>query len=103
MSKSSRRPWKGSNISRVGGQPTELRKLGPCDPKTRPGGVLLLQSDLGLAEWLYSNLTAANTGDINYRQFKADGGPMLTSRQPRLSRADGAYSRRTHFLAGDYL
>lgn len=51
----------------------ELRKLGPCNPRTRPGGVLLLQSDLGLAEWLYSNLTAANTGDINYRQFKADG------------------------------
>jgi hypothetical protein len=44
----------------------ELRKLGPCASDTRPGGELLLQSDLKLNEWLYDSLTAGHTGEINY-------------------------------------
>jgi hypothetical protein len=51
----------------------QLRALGPCDPKTRPGGVLLLQSDLGLEEWLRDNLTAADTGVILYAMDYSDG------------------------------
>jgi hypothetical protein len=51
----------------------QIRALGPCDPKTRPGGVLLLQSNLALDEWLIDNVTAGNTGEINYRSDYSDG------------------------------
>ena len=51
----------------------QIRVLGPCDPATRPGGLLLLQSDLGLEEWLRSNLTAADTGKILYALDYSDG------------------------------
>jgi hypothetical protein len=51
----------------------QIRDLGPCDPKTRPGGLLLMQSNLGLDEWLYSNLTAGDTGEINYATDYSDG------------------------------
>ena len=51
----------------------QLRALGPCDPKTRPGGVLLMQSDLGLEEWLRANMTAADTGVILYALDYSDG------------------------------
>ncbi len=51
----------------------QLKALGPCDPKTRPGGVLLMQSDLGLEEWLRSNVLAADTGLILYASDYTDG------------------------------
>jgi hypothetical protein len=51
----------------------QIKKMGPCDPTTRPGGVLLLQSNLGLDEWLIFNLTAAHTGEINYGADYSDG------------------------------
>jgi hypothetical protein len=51
----------------------QIRALGPCDPATRPGAVLLLQSDLGLEEWLRDNLTAADTGVILYALDYSDG------------------------------
>jgi hypothetical protein len=50
-----------------------LRALGPCDPATRPGGLLLMQSNLGLDEWLIANLTAENTGKANYATDYSDG------------------------------
>jgi hypothetical protein len=56
----------------------QIRKLGPCDPATRPGGLLLLQSDLGLEEWLRANLTAADTGEIQYAMDYSDG-PLKTN------------------------
>jgi hypothetical protein len=56
----------------------QLRDLGPCDPKTRPGGLLLLQSDLGLEEWLRDNVTAADTGVIQYASDYSDG-PLKTN------------------------
>jgi hypothetical protein len=51
----------------------KLRRLGPCDPATRPGGLLLMQSNLGLDEWLISNLTASDTGEVNYTGDYSDG------------------------------
>jgi hypothetical protein len=51
----------------------QLRDLGPCDPATRPGGLLLMQSDLGLEDWLRSNVTAADTGIIQYASDYSDG------------------------------
>jgi hypothetical protein len=51
----------------------QIKALGPCDPSTRPGGVLLLQSNLALDEWLIDNLTAGNTGEINYASDYSDG------------------------------
>jgi hypothetical protein len=56
----------------------QIRQLGPCDPTTRPGGLLLLQSDLGLEEWLRANLTAADTGEILYASDYT-GGPLGTN------------------------
>ena len=56
----------------------QLRKLGPCDPKTRPGGLLLMQSDLGLFEWLNANVIAADTGKIKYSTDYSDG-PFKTN------------------------
>ncbi len=51
----------------------QLRKLGPCPKGARPGGLLLMQSNLGLDEWLYDNLTAANTGEVKYATDYSDG------------------------------
>lgn len=51
----------------------QIRKLGPCPTGTRPGGLLLMQSNLGLDEWLIDNLTAANTGEVNYAMDYSDG------------------------------
>jgi hypothetical protein len=51
----------------------QLRTLGPCDPATRPGGLLLMQSNLGLDEWLIANVTNANTGEVNYAADFTDG------------------------------
>ena len=51
----------------------QMRELGPCNPKNRPGGVLLLQNDLGLTEWLLSNVTAADTGEIEFETEYTDG------------------------------
>jgi hypothetical protein len=39
----------------------QLRKIGRCDPKDRPGGLLLMQRDLGLFEWLNAQVIAADT------------------------------------------
>jgi hypothetical protein len=57
---------------------SDLRTLGPCLKGTRPGGVLLLQSDLGLEEWLRDNVTAADTGVIKYAKDYSDG-PLKTN------------------------
>jgi len=57
---------------------SQIRALGPCDPATRPGGLLLMQSDLGLEEWLRSNVTAADTGVIQYAKDYTDG-PLKTN------------------------
>jgi hypothetical protein len=51
----------------------EVKALGPCDPGTRPGGLLLMQSNLALDEWLIANLTAGETGEINYAKDFSDG------------------------------
>ncbi len=50
----------------------ELRKLGRCKLQ-RPDGQLLLQSDLKLNEWLIDNVTASNTGGINFSTDTATG------------------------------
>jgi hypothetical protein len=55
-----------------------IRQMGPCDPKTRPGGVLLMQSNLALDEWLIANVTAADTGLIQYATDFSDG-PFKTN------------------------
>jgi hypothetical protein len=51
----------------------QIRALGPCDPATRPGGLLLMQSNLDLDEWLIANVTNANTGEVNYAADYKDG------------------------------
>ena len=56
----------------------QLRKLGPCDKNNRPGGLLLMQSDLALFEWLNANVIAADTHKIQYSQDYSDG-PFKTS------------------------
>ena len=57
---------------------SDLRRLGPCIEGSRPGGLLLLQSDLGLEEWLRDNVTAADTGVIKYAKDYTDG-PLKTN------------------------
>lgn len=56
----------------------ELRKLGRCDKNARPGGLLLMQSDLGLYEWLNANVIAADTHKIQYSKDYSDG-PFKTN------------------------
>jgi hypothetical protein len=56
----------------------QMRALGPCVPGTRAGGLLLMQSDLGLEEWLRDNVTAADTGVIQYATDYSDG-PLKTN------------------------
>jgi hypothetical protein len=51
----------------------KLRSMGPCDPATRPGGLLLMQSNLALDEWLIDNVTNQNTGLVNYKADYTDG------------------------------
>jgi hypothetical protein len=51
----------------------QLRSLGPCDKSTRPGGLLLMQSDLALYEWLNANVIAADTNKIKYSSDYSDG------------------------------
>jgi hypothetical protein len=55
----------------------QIKALGPCG-SDRPGGILLMQSDLGLAEWLQDNVTLADTGRIQYALDYADG-PLKTN------------------------
>lgn len=50
-----------------------IRQMGPGDPKTRPGGLLLMQSNLALDEWLVANVTADDTGLIQYAKDFSDG------------------------------
>jgi hypothetical protein len=56
----------------------QLRKLGPCEKNTRPGGLLLMQSDLALYEWLNGNVIAADTHKIQYSTDYSDG-PFKTN------------------------
>lgn len=56
----------------------ELRKLGPCPKDSRPGGILLMQSDLGLYEWLNAQVIAADTHKIQYSADYTDG-PFKTN------------------------
>jgi hypothetical protein len=51
----------------------ELRELGRCKPDVRPGGQLLLQSDLKLSEWLYDSVTADNTHEGEFANDTATG------------------------------
>lgn len=54
----------------------QLRKLGRCEK--RPGGLLLMQSDLALFEWLNANVIAADTHKIQYSKDYSDG-PFKTN------------------------
>jgi hypothetical protein len=56
----------------------DIRKLGPCPAGSRPGGILLMQSDLGLEEWLKDNVTAGETGVIRFATDYTDG-PLKTN------------------------
>jgi hypothetical protein len=56
----------------------ELRKLGACPKDSRPGGILLMQSDLGLYEWLNAQVIAADTHKIQYSADYSDG-PFKTN------------------------
>jgi hypothetical protein len=56
----------------------QLLKLHRCDPKTRPGGLLLMQRDLGLFDWLNAQVIAADTGKITYSLDYSDG-PFKTN------------------------
>jgi len=56
----------------------ELKQLGPCDKRNRPGGLLLMQSDLALYEWLNANVIAADTHKIQYSKDYSDG-PFKTN------------------------
>jgi hypothetical protein len=55
----------------------QIKALPPCG-SARPGGILLMQSDLGLAEWLQDNVTEADTGRIQYALDYSDG-PLKTN------------------------
>ncbi|MCH4558636.1 hypothetical protein [Mesorhizobium jarvisii] len=44
----------------------ELRDMGPCDSKGRPGGFMLMQSDLKLRDWLYDTLAVQETRQGNF-------------------------------------
>jgi hypothetical protein len=57
---------------------SQIRALGPCNPADRPGGLLLLQSDLGLEDWLRANLIASDTGKIRFATDYTDG-PLGTN------------------------
>ena len=56
----------------------QLRKIGRCDPKDRPGGLLLMQRDLALYEWLNAQVIAADTDKIRYIADYSDG-PLKTN------------------------
>jgi hypothetical protein len=56
----------------------ELRKHDRCPKEGRPGGVLLMQSNLGLFEWLNANVIAAETQKIHYSSDYSDG-PLKTN------------------------
>ena len=56
----------------------ELRKRGLCPKEARPGGVLLMQSDLKLYEWLQANVVAADTHRVDYTSDYSDG-PFKTN------------------------
>lgn len=44
----------------------QLRTLGRCDPRSRTHGPLLRSDDLKLTQWLFDNLTASDTGEIQF-------------------------------------
>lgn len=56
----------------------QLRALKRCRPGSRPGGVLLMQADLGLEEWLRSNVIAWDRKMIDYTTDYSDG-PLKTN------------------------
>lgn len=54
----------------------ELRNRVACDPRLRPGGPMLMASDLKLTQWLSNAVTAGETGAIRFQNsdaFKASG------------------------------
>lgn len=64
-----------TRINKVGAFYTvrELRELKECEPGERPGGWMLMQSDLKLRDWLFDNLSLSSSGLINFRRYKPDG------------------------------
>jgi hypothetical protein len=44
----------------------DLLKFRDCDPRNRPGGLSLMQSDLKLKEWLFDVMSTAGTGTVHY-------------------------------------
>jgi hypothetical protein len=51
----------------------ELRNLSKCYDEERPGGPMLMQSDLKLYDWIIANLQASATGQIPYSRYRPDG------------------------------
>lgn len=51
----------------------ELRDYDKCYDFERPGGPMLMQSDLKLYDWIVANLQASATGRNRYSQYKPDG------------------------------
>jgi len=44
-----------------------------CDPRNRPGGAFLMQSDLKLKEWLYDVISTSVTGTVPYERNTPTG------------------------------
>ena len=53
----------------------ELRSENRCQEKQRPGGPMLMQSNLKLYDWLYPNLQASAIGQNPYGRYRL-GGPF---------------------------
>jgi hypothetical protein len=51
----------------------QLRNMGACDPRSRAGRSKLLASDLKLKQWLFDNLTASDTGEIDFARDATSG------------------------------
>jgi hypothetical protein len=51
----------------------ELKALGPCVTSNRPGGPMLLQSDLKLKEWLFDAMSTSSTGAVPYSRNTVSG------------------------------
>ncbi len=50
----------------------ELRRLNFCDAEARPGGLMLMQSDLKLVEWLLDTTTIQETKQANFNNRALD-------------------------------
>jgi hypothetical protein len=51
----------------------ELRDYDRCSDVERPGGPMLMQSDLKLYDWILANLQASATGRNRYSQYQPNG------------------------------